>query len=216
MARSKPCRMSGAAPGRTSGAQTTHAPKPFFRVCPSSSGHFLLRLLECCPLLLFTLINEAMDEPRAGMSYRTVKVAMLLALVRRVGISWQQRLGPQKRQPGTANQFSRPQGLGRRPVHERGMRRNNSPAVAEMALGFRRLRLSNRDLFVNTSSALPVEHTPWVGQAGRERRAPVSRFCQGGRGTGVRASYAPRRNRGSIAVEDQHSCIGRGTTRRGI
>jgi hypothetical protein len=69
------------------------------------------------------------------------------------------------------------------------------PAVVEMALGFRRLRLSNRDLFVNTSSALPVDHTPWVGQAGRERRAPVSRFCQGGRGTGVRASYAPRRRR---------------------
>jgi len=51
-----------------------------------------------------------------------------------------------------------------------------APAAAEIALGFRRRRLSNRDLFVDTSSALPVEHTPWVGQAGRERRAPVSHF----------------------------------------
>ena len=67
-------------------------------------------------------------------------------------------------------------------------------AVAEdVALGFRRRRLSNRDLFVLTLSALPVEHSPWVGRAGRERRAPVSRFCQVGRGIGVRASYAPRR-----------------------
>ena len=68
-----------------------------------------------------------------------------------------------------------------------------APAAAEMALGFRRRRLSNRDLFVDTLSALPVEHSPWVGRAGRERRAPVSRFCQGGGETGVRASYAPRR-----------------------
>src|SRR6516164_3152881 len=67
------------------------------------------------------------------------------------------------------------------------------PAAAEIALGFRRRRLSNRDLFVDTLSALPVKHTPWVGRAGRERRAPVSRFCQVGRGIGVRASYAPRR-----------------------
>jgi hypothetical protein len=94
-------------------------------------------------------------------------------------------MDPQKRQPGpatgesdfpTTGGWGTPAGFGR-PVHERGMRRNNPPAVAEMALGFRRRRLSNRDLFVDTLSALPVEHTPRVGQAGRERRAPVSRFC---------------------------------------